>query len=177
MPALTVATYNAHSWFGTDGRKNPQRILAVLEDLEADMIAPQEVVLPAGGRTCFTLADLKRTTGMAAVPGLTLRRADSDFGNVLLSRRPLRDIRLIDISIRGCEPRGAIAATVDIESLSVTVMATHLGLRGLERRRPIRRLMMEASDLCDRPLILMGDFNEWLLFSPGLALLYARFGR
>ena len=75
MPALTVATYNAHSWFGTDGRKDPQRTLTVLEDLEADMIALQEVVLAASGHSGFALTDLKRATGMAAIPGLTLRRA------------------------------------------------------------------------------------------------------
>ena len=177
MSVLTVATYNAHSWVGMDGRKDPQRTMRVLEDLEADMIALQEVLLPAGGFGGFTLTDLTRATGMEAIPGPTLRRADSDFGNVLLSMRPLRDVRLVDISVEGCEPRGAIMATVDIQSLSVSVMATHLGLRGHERRKQIRRLMREFPAPPERPLILMGDFNEWHLFSPGLAILNARFGR
>jgi endonuclease/exonuclease/phosphatase family metal-dependent hydrolase len=177
MSAITVATYNAHSWYGTDGRRDPRRTVRVLNELRADLIALQEIVLPAGGHSGFTLTDLTRATGMTAIPGPTFRRADSEFGNVLLSRRPLRDFRLIDISVEGREPRGAIVATVAIEARFITVIATHLGLRGPERRKQIRRLMAEAPQPSAGPVIMMGDFNEWRFFGPGLAILNARFGR
>ena len=40
---LTFASYNIHKAVGVDGRRSPDRILAVLHELQADVIALQEV--------------------------------------------------------------------------------------------------------------------------------------
>ena len=44
---LTLATYNVHRCIGTDGRYSPGRIVSVLRELDADVIALQEVDSPA----------------------------------------------------------------------------------------------------------------------------------
>ena len=41
---LRIATYNIHKCRGLDGRVRPQRIVEVLRELDADLIALQEVV-------------------------------------------------------------------------------------------------------------------------------------
>ncbi|HAO24637.1 MAG TPA: endonuclease, partial [Methylophaga sp.] len=40
---LTIATYNIHACIGSDGQFDPARIAAVLQELDADIIALQEV--------------------------------------------------------------------------------------------------------------------------------------
>ena len=43
---LRVVTYNIHRAIGMDRRKRPERIARVLSDINADVIALQEVVGP-----------------------------------------------------------------------------------------------------------------------------------
>ena len=40
---LTFASYNIHKAVGLDGRRDPERILAVLREIGADVVAVQEV--------------------------------------------------------------------------------------------------------------------------------------
>ena len=40
---LTFASYNIHKAVGTDGRRDADRIIAVLREIDADIIALQEV--------------------------------------------------------------------------------------------------------------------------------------
>ncbi|MFI4952887.1 MAG: endonuclease/exonuclease/phosphatase family protein, partial [Burkholderiales bacterium] len=64
---LTVATYNIHDAVGGDGRFAPERIAAVLAEIDADLFALQEVGAPRDG--VDTLARLRDATGFHAVPG------------------------------------------------------------------------------------------------------------
>ena len=46
-PNLRVATYNVHACVGTDGRHDPDRVAAVIAELDADIVALQEFTYPA----------------------------------------------------------------------------------------------------------------------------------
>ena len=48
---LKFASYNIHKAVGTDGRRDPDRILSVLHELGADVVALQEVDRRFGRRT------------------------------------------------------------------------------------------------------------------------------
>ena len=50
MPAIKVATYNIRKCVGTDRRRNPERILDVLDEIDADVIALQEADRRFGNR-------------------------------------------------------------------------------------------------------------------------------
>src|SRR4051812_1207884 len=52
MTSIRIATYNIHRCRGMDRRVSPERIVEVLRDIDADVIALQEVIGagPAGGR-------------------------------------------------------------------------------------------------------------------------------
>lgn len=162
---LTVATYNVHSCRGSDRRLDPGRVAAVIRGLDADVVALQEV--DARHRAHGFLdqwAFLGTQAGYHCVPGISLRTHRNEFGNALLSRHPVISVRLHDLAIFGREPRGAIDADIEIEGRVVRVVATHLGLRGPERRRQAQRLL---EILAVRPSprqaaeILLGDLNEW----------------
>jgi endonuclease/exonuclease/phosphatase family metal-dependent hydrolase len=49
MQSLRIATYNVHKCKGLDRKTNPSRIVEVLRELDADIIALQEVVSIEGG--------------------------------------------------------------------------------------------------------------------------------
>lgn len=173
MRRIRLATYNIHGCIGRDGRMDVDRIARVLVELEADVVALQEVHSSPGSSSTLDL--LAEHAGMHALAGPTMVRADASYGNALLSRRPPLENRGIDLSVAGREPRGALDALFEISGLRLRVLATHLGLRPAERRQQIRRLLSEIDTRRGEPLVLMGDLNEWFLWGRPLRWLHAVF--
>lgn len=158
MSPLRIATYNIHSCVGNDRRYDPARILTVLREIDADIVALQEVGgYPAdGGEQIDFFAE---QLGMSAVSGLYLRRRRVQFGNALLARGEIRVTDQINLSVSRLEPRSAIDAVVEIRGASLRVIATHLGLLPRDRRRQVD-LLAAVLELRAAPLtVLMGDFN------------------
>jgi endonuclease/exonuclease/phosphatase family metal-dependent hydrolase len=147
----------------------------VIRGLQADVLALQEVVLGSKGEAAFSMRHLERATGMKAVPGMTLRKKDTTFGNILLSAHPIQSAKLMDLSVGKREPRGAIVATLNIRGTLVRVVATHLGLKSRERKRQIRRILGKMRNSEGGIALLMGDLNEWNPFSPAALLLALQF--
>lgn len=170
---LTVATYNIHGAVGSDGKFMPERIVDVLREMSADIVALQEVPL-GGTRFPNVLKMLEEATGFAGVAGPTRRDLERRYGNAVLSRYPMRAKRAIDLSFRGREPRGAVDADVDCHGHPLRVVATHLGLQLAERRDQIRRLL-QVFDTERMPVILMGDINEWFVWGRSLRWLVSHF--
>src|SRR5947199_2462595 len=88
MPAsacCVVASYNIHRCVGLDGRNDPERIARVIEEIEPDVIGLQEVESRFGtSLDIHQLNYLAEETGMQAVAGSTVLRANSHYGNALL---------------------------------------------------------------------------------------------
>jgi len=147
--------------------------------LNAEIIGLQEVHSVSGGgeRESHQVDYLARATGLRAVAGPTIQRANSHYGNLLLTSRPIRDIRYLDLSVPGREPRGAIDADLDIDGETIRVIVTHLGLRASERKYQVKRLLTALSTNEARLTVLLADLNEWFLLSRPLRWLKARLGR
>lgn len=172
MP-LRIATYNVHGGVGLDRRYDPARIARVIVEMDADVVALQE--LQSRGDTDM-LDVLRRETHMRAVAAVTFRNARGDFGNGLLSRLPIVSSERIDLNTHGREPRNAIDATVDCDGTSLRIIATHLGLQPSERREQSARLIAAAKQRPEVATILLGDINEWTLPRHALQALHAHFG-
>ena len=173
MPGLKIVSYNVHRAIGRDRRFSPDRILGVLEEIQPDVVALQEV--EAHDRGADMLEWLSRQTGMQAIAGTTLLRHDGHFGNGLLTRWPVKHKTLCDLSWRGREPRGAIAADIDVDGAPLRVVATHLGLRPAERRDQVQRLIKLFTDVPADKAVLLGDLNEWFLWGRPLRRLHRYF--
>jgi endonuclease/exonuclease/phosphatase family metal-dependent hydrolase len=168
IPSVRVVTYNIHSCVGVDRRYDPSRISAVLGEIDADIACLQEV---AASRRSERHADqwayLGVATGCLVVTGTGICQPRLRFGNAILSRFPVLAARLIDLTVAGHEPRGAIDADLLIGERVLRVIATHFGLHAAERRQQANHLMaalrepVPANRREAHAVLLMGDLNEW----------------
>jgi len=169
-----LATWNLHRGIGRDGVMSPERCAAVLKEIDADAIALQEVEY-SPGHELDVLAYLARETGYRAIAGVTMVREDAHYGNALLTRLQVGDVRRHDLSVRGREPRAALDVDFESDQCRVQLIATHLGLHPAERREQVRRLL-SLFDIGGRDLVLLaGDFNEWFLWGRPLRMLHRVF--
>ena len=106
---------------------------------------------PPGARARPGLVPVPVTTGIAATAGTATwcwcARARCDG--------------LRQIALPGLEPRGALVADLDLAMGPVRVVAAHLGLLRHSRLLQVEALLAHAGETTDRPVVLMGDINEW----------------
>ena len=173
-----VVSYNVHRCVGMDGRQDPGRVAEVIRELDADIVGLQEVDSKSGEDSRFEqMRKLAKASDFHVIPGVTILRGDEDYGNVLLTSRRVGEIRRLDLSLPGREPRGAIDVDLDVAGEPVRVIVTHLGLRPRERRAQVRKMLDVLMVKPDRITILMGDINEWLPGSRPLRWLQGRLGK
>ncbi len=158
---LRVATYNIHRCRGMDRRVKPSRIVAVLADIGADVIALQEVIGSnsiSGGHA----EELGAALGMGWVMAPARRLRGHLFGNVVLSRLPIRDHAQYDLSWKRREPRCCQRVDLAVEDGTVHLYNVHLGTSLRERRHQAVRLATVVQDKrVAGPKVVLGDFNEW----------------
>lgn len=176
MEKLTLATYNIHACVGADGRFEPERIAHVLRELNADVVALQEVERhDVNGHDLLDYLAAK--TGLTAIAGPTLLRRTRHYGNAILTKLPILTVNRVDLTLPGHEARGALDITLDGNGRRVQVVATHLGLMPWERRQQVRELLKLFKIGSANIYVLMGDLNEWFLWGRPLRWLHAHFKR
>jgi endonuclease/exonuclease/phosphatase family metal-dependent hydrolase len=171
--SLRLATYNVQGrlWGGKAG--TAQAIARVLEEIDADVFALQEVYPPV---TLPRRWESPAGVGFNVIYGPTLTRGRGAYGNALLSRYPITEVQRIDLSLPRCEPRGALDARLDVDGVGLRVIGTHLGLGARERSAQLLQLLSLCAESGDDPLALMGDINEWRRRSRALSRLEACLG-
>ena len=171
---LRLATYNIHGAVGGDFRFDPGRIVAVLREIDADVVALQEVESKRHG--VDVLALIARETGYEAIAGPTIVGDARHYGNALLTRHGVRAARTHSLAWGRREPRGAIDVELELGATTLRVVATHLGLRPAERREQVKQILATMPKPAPLPTALMGDWNEWFLWGRPLRWIHAHFG-
>lgn len=170
---LTVATYNIHRCYGHDGHFSPERIRTVLRELDADIVALQEVETRYDSG--HNLLDFLAGNEYQPIVGPTLQHKNSRYGNALLSRLPIKDFFQHDLTVPDREPRGAIDARIQAGNTTMRIMATHFGLSIRERRIQAGRILELMDPQVEPVEILLGDLNEWFLWGRPLRWMHQAF--
>ncbi|HYP00571.1 MAG TPA: endonuclease/exonuclease/phosphatase family protein [Pyrinomonadaceae bacterium] len=166
---MRIVTYNVHKCRGLDRRVRPARIASVLREVDADIIALQEVLSVGGAaREMDQARFIAEELGYEYCIGENRRLSGGAYGNVILSRLPWQHVHNYDITWRGRERRGCLR--VDIETgrggahRLLHLFNVHLGTAYIERRHQARQLVGERilgnAELTGARVVL-GDFNEW----------------
>jgi endonuclease/exonuclease/phosphatase family metal-dependent hydrolase len=162
MMRIRVATYNVHKCRGIDRRTDPERIAAVIREVDADVIAIQEIVDARDGRTEF---DQARLADYRWCFGENRRLHGGSYGNMTLSRLPFGVCENYDITWRKRERRGCLRTDLSLsDGYMLHLFNVHLGTGFVERRHQARKMLTDA--VLHRPnpagpRIVVGDFNEW----------------
>ncbi|MDH3393149.1 MAG: endonuclease/exonuclease/phosphatase family protein [Desulfobulbaceae bacterium] len=168
---IRVLSYNIHRAIGVDRRFRPERIIAVLDHYQADIVLLQEVDVgvPRSQRLDLAkvLADSLDYPYYAV--GLNVKVKEGYYGNAILSRFPVSDQRNIDLAIDRRKKRGCLYTTISVpgddgEIREMAVFNLHLGLSAQERVRQVGKLVRSAPYRAlggQQPVLIGGDFNDW----------------
>jgi endonuclease/exonuclease/phosphatase family metal-dependent hydrolase len=156
---IKVVSYNIRYGKGQDNRVDIQRTIQKLRDMEADIIALQEVErysIRSGFRDQVEL--MAKELQMNAVFYPSLAYPGFYYGNAVFSRFPLKENNFIPFT-SAIENRSMIVTQVEMsEELKITLVNTHLGLNKDERKEHFQQ-MYGVLSIVDGPIILTGDLN------------------
>ena len=160
--AISVASDNVHNCVGTDGVFNPDRVLAGVLELDADIVALQEADQRFGSRKgLLNLKALHEKGGYRSVLDEGSRRLSHGWhGNVILYRSG-HVTGVTKMKLPGFEPRGAVLVDFDFSGVPLRIIGAHLGLLASSRARQAEAIIAAAHPVDDRAMILLGDTNEW----------------
>jgi len=179
---ITLASYNMHRAIGLDGRRDPHRVLTVLQEIDADIVALQEADKRIGGRGSTVPHALIDSHGMYKPVHFGVRhrrtlesvRRHADrllkldtrnigwHGNAILVKRHIGVLGCAALHLPTLEPRGAVMAELLIDEKPLRVVGLHLDLSGLWRKRQMRAILEAIKQRPQKmPTVLMGDTNEW----------------
>ena len=175
---LHVGSYNIHRCVGTDRRCDVGRVAEVIQEMGCDTIGLQEVDSRPGAHSdSRQLEFLAEATGMQAIAASTILKHDRAYGNALLTRRRILDVRRHDLTFLRFEPRGALEVDLDVAGTCMRVFVMHLGLLPVERRFQMRKVLQILRAMpMDQPIVVLGDINEWLPLSRPLRWLHGLLG-
>ncbi|WP_414474147.1 endonuclease/exonuclease/phosphatase family protein [Microvirga sp. M2] len=162
-----ILTYNVHRCLGTDGRLSPGRIADVIAAYEPDVVALQELDVRRARTGGVDQAHaIAQALGMQMHFHASLRVLEEEYGNAILTHRPLHVIKAGPLPAGSGrlarEPRGALWTSIDLGGTDVQVITTHLGLHRHERLAQVDCLLGPqwlGHPSCREPVILLGDFN------------------
>ncbi|WP_372573149.1 endonuclease/exonuclease/phosphatase family protein [Ruegeria jejuensis] len=158
---LRLASYNIQKCVGLDLRRQPRRILQVLDRLGAQIVVLQE-------------ADKRLPPRPAALPHFVLDEAGwqvADLGGagslgwhgnaVIWKGAGITVDTLAHHDLPGFEPRGAVRVELATPIGPLRVVGLHLGLLAQSRRHQVTHLAQDIAALPAMPTVWAGDFNDW----------------
>jgi len=159
---LTFASYNIRKTVGLDRKRDPERILSVLHEIGADVVALQEADRRFGQRPTTLPRQLLEEHHWQIAP-VSLRPLSIGWhGNALLVRRGIEILEAEPLALPTLEPRGAVRVDLAAGGQRLRVVGMHLDLSGLRRRHQVQAVLGQLGQCEDPcPTVLMGDLNEW----------------
>ena len=160
---VRVMTWNIHGAVGRNPRFDLERVVALVRRHHPDIVALQEIDSRRAreGHVDDPFEVLQNSLGNHGIGAKTVTTADGDYGQALISRWPMTNTEIHDLSFPEREPRRAICSDVQTPAGPLRVIATHLGLSLRERNSQVRALLKMLGEM-RTTTVALGDFNDWL---------------
>jgi endonuclease/exonuclease/phosphatase family metal-dependent hydrolase len=163
---MRLLTYNMHKGIGgRDRRYRLERVIAVIEEENPDLVCLQEVDHNVRRSRYHDQPKLlsEYFNSAAQAYQMNVHLKEGGYGNLVLSRWPLRTKHHISLRLRRKKPRGAQIVVVETPEGSLHLVNWHLGLAEKERHWQVNHLLghhlfHESAHL---PTLIAGDFNDW----------------
>ena len=152
-------TYNIRHGVGLDGVLDLERTARVIKAANPDIVILNEVDNGTARSFGVHQADsLGVLLDLYPVFGRSIDYDGGQYGNALLSRYPILDFQIFDLSTDSLlEGRSVFLSRVDLKGDTVAILGTHLGLSPEERLEQVQGIIKLLPEM-DR-FILAGDFN------------------
>ncbi len=171
---MRLMTYNVHRCVGVDKRLDVERIVAVIAEMEPDIVCLQELDV---GRARTGGVDQARAIAERLSMSFRFHAAlhveAEKYGDAILTRLPERLIKVGALptvrGVPGLEPRGAVWIQAETDQGPLNVITTHLGLVPREQRLQATALVGRewlGHPDCAGPTLLAGDFNATSITRP-----------
>ena len=160
---MKLVTYNVHKCRGMDGRTHVRRVAAVLREIDADIVALQEVFASEHGRQS-QVEIIAEELGLESAVGRTRYLDGRPYGNAILSRWPIISWSQMRLPWTRREQRGCLRVDLDTPRGVIHAFNIHMGTSYFERRHQIRSFLKHEylHNGLSGPRVLVGDFNEWV---------------
>lgn len=163
---MRLLTYNIHKGVGgSDRRYILNRIIDVIGEESADLICLQEVDFNVARSSFHDQPSLisRALNTSAHVYQLNVPHLQGGYGNLLLSRWPIRKHHHVSLRQGKRKPRGAQLAVLETPEGPLHLINWHLGLVEKERRWQVNHLLHHHSfkESVHLPTLVAGDFNDW----------------
>lgn len=168
---LRILTWNIHKCIGgLDRRYDPQRTADTIAHYQPDILLLQEVdrgvKRSQGDHQVDVLGDLLGIGHRVWFPNVSVRGGGA-YGNAILSRFPLEEMRNIDLTVPPKKRRSVLHAVARVHhgdhDRHIHVFNMHLGLAQYERRIQLGTFL-ESHPFQglhhDTPVIVGGDLND-----------------
>ena len=167
---LRLMTYNIHAGKGTDGKLDLERLARIIREADVDVVAIQEV--DRGTKRSGKIdepRELARLTGMHAEFGKAIDHDSGDYGQLILSRRPIQKFDVHKLPNEdGHEQRIALVAQIPQPKPlpNLLLVGTHLHAKGggdalrLAQAKEIVRLLKQDPRTSNHGPLLLGDLNS-----------------
>lgn len=163
---MRLLTYNIHKGIGgRDRRYDLDRIVAVITQEQPDLICLQEVAegIPRAGGEDQKALLAASFQGYRSIYQTNHRFRIGSYGNLVLSRWPIRRAHDVCLRYLNRKKRGAQLAVVDSPHGPLHLVNWHLGLHESTRQWQASYLLehhcfRESAHL---PTMIVGDFNDW----------------
>ncbi|WP_166416438.1 endonuclease/exonuclease/phosphatase family protein [Cochlodiniinecator piscidefendens] len=161
MP-LRIASYNIRKCIGTDRKRDPHRVLSVINEINADVIALQEADRRLGARPSALPQSLIESQSRYQVAPFALNEVSLGWhGNAVLLGPQTTLLDVDHITLPGLEPRGAVLADIQTPRGALRLIGVHLGLLRSSRKLQLDTITKTIGKRRPLPTVMIGDFNEW----------------
>ena len=155
--ALTVriGSYNIHNAVGMDNKLNFDRIAQVINDMEVEVIAIQELdSATQRSNGLVVLDELAKRTNMVGSYNASIEFSGGKYGNGILTKE--QPLNKEAIALPGREEQRSLLI---VEMEEYVFCCTHLSLTEEDRMESMKLIQQHTDKYKEKPVILAGDLN------------------